>query len=160
MSDAAISKHLHAVRDIARVLDDLVIVPGTRLRVGLDPLIGLLPFVGDVVGATFSGYCILIALWAGAPLPVILRMMLNVSIDLFLGFIPVIGDMFDIAFASNRRNLTLLESYLASQQQTRASSLLVVGVVLVLCCALVLAMLMGLFVVLQIVARSLAIPLV
>lgn len=103
------SKDLDNARALARVLDTAVGIPGTKLRVGLDALLGLIPGAGDAVGAALSGYIIFAAARAGASKPVLMRMVGNVVVDTVFGAIPVLGDLFDIAFRSNSRNVALLE---------------------------------------------------
>lgn len=98
-------------RALARVLDSAVGIPGTRLRVGLDSLVGLIPGAGDVVGAAMSGYIVLAAVRLGAPKAVIYRMMGNVLVDTVIGAIPLLGDLFDVAFKANMRNVALLERF-------------------------------------------------
>jgi len=105
----ATSKNIESARALARVLDTAIGIPGTKLRVGLDALLGLIPGAGDAVGAALSGYIILAAARAGASRPVLLRMVGNVVVDTVIGAIPVLGDLFDVAFRSNTRNVALLE---------------------------------------------------
>ena len=105
----ATSKDLDNARALARVLDTAVGIPGTRIRVGLDALLGLIPGAGDAVGAALSGYIILAAARAGASRPVLARMIGNVVVDTVIGAIPVLGDLFDVAFRSNSRNVAILE---------------------------------------------------
>ena len=102
---------LRGLRTVVRMLDDLVPIPGTRFRFGLDPLIGLVPGAGDVAGALLSGYALLVAARLGAPPAVLVRMVGNIAIDTVVGAIPVVGDAFDFGWKSNRRNLALLERY-------------------------------------------------
>jgi hypothetical protein len=102
---------LRGLRTVVRVLDDLVPIPGTRFRFGLDPLIGLIPGAGDVAAALLSGYALLVAARLGAPPAVLVRMVGNIAIDTVVGAIPVVGDAFDFGWKSNRRNLALLERY-------------------------------------------------
>jgi hypothetical protein len=145
--------HLATARTLARLLDDLVSVPGTRLRFGVDPLLSLVPFLGDAVGTALSGYLVVIAARYGAPASVIARMVLNALIDLVFGIVPAIGDVFDFGWKANRRNLALLESYLTSPDRTSSASRWLVGVALlvlgsvcvltVVCAALVLRWLGG-----------------
>lgn len=100
---------LARVRTLARLLDSAVRVPGTNIRVGLDPLLGLVPGLGDVAGAAFAGYVILLGSQLGVPRAVVLRMVSNVAIDTIVGAVPVLGDLFDVAWKSNTKNLALLE---------------------------------------------------
>lgn len=106
---------LARARTLTRLLDSAARVPGTGIRFGLDPILGLIPGLGDVLGAVLSGYMVLIAQEAGASRTTILRMLANVAVDTFGGTIPLLGDAFDVAFKSNTRNLALLERTLGNQ---------------------------------------------
>jgi hypothetical protein len=107
----ATDRDLDKARALARVLDTAVGVPGTRLRIGLDAILGLIPGAGDAVSAALSGYIILAAARAGASKPVLLRMVGNVLLDTIIGAVPVLGDLFDVVFRSNARNVALLERH-------------------------------------------------
>jgi hypothetical protein len=123
--------HAERVRRLARVLDSAVGVPGTRVRFGLDAVLGLVPGVGDVVGAAAAGYIVLAAARLGAPATVLVRMLLNVAIDTVVGAVPLLGDLFDLGFRSNARNVALLERHLADPRGARAASRrVIVGVLL------------------------------
>jgi hypothetical protein len=95
-------------RQLARVMDDAVTVPGTRIGLGLDALIGLVPGIGDVVGSALSGVIVRDAIRARVPMVVLARMGLNLLIDALLGLVPGIGDVLDVAHRANRENLRLL----------------------------------------------------
>ena len=97
-------------------------IPGTGIRFGLDPLLGLIPGLGDVAGAAMGGYLVLLAGSLGAPTPDVLRMLSNVGIDAVVGAIPVIGDAFDFGWKANSRNLALLERFVAAPAATHAAS--------------------------------------
>jgi hypothetical protein len=130
----------HRLRRIAWLLDDLVRVPGTSRRFGLDPLLGLLPGGGDIAGGALSAYVVLAAARLGAPSSVILRMGWNIVVDTVLGAVPLLGDLFDASWKANRRNVALLESYLEQPGSARRSSRLVVAGVLVVIAAAVIGM--------------------
>jgi hypothetical protein len=104
-------RDLDNARALARILDSAVGVPGTKIRVGLDAILGLIPGAGDAVSAALSGYIILAAARAGASRPVLLRMVGNVVLDAVIGAVPVLGDLFDVAFRANARNVALLEHH-------------------------------------------------
>lgn len=95
---------------LTRMLDDVVRIPGTQIRIGLDGILGaLLPTAGDAITAIGSISLLALAVRQGVPTSVLLRMLLNIAIDAFIGAFPIIGDWFDFAFKSNRRNLELLK---------------------------------------------------
>lgn len=125
-------QELQGLRALTRLMDEALAVPGTRLRVGLDSLLGLIPGVGDVAGAAVSGYALLVAVRLGVPLPVLLRMLVNIGVDTVVGAVPFLGDLFDLGWKANRRNLRLLEQYLERPAATKRTSLGVVAAVAVL----------------------------
>ena len=105
---------------ISRVFDDLVEVPGTGRRVGLDPVLGFIPVVGDAASALAS-FCV-IAEAARFKLPpiVLARMVINAVVDLLIGAIPVLGDLFDFMAKANARNLALFRRYAADPGESTA----------------------------------------
>ena len=115
-------RQMERLRSLSRLLDSAFTIPGTRYRFGLDPLIGLVPGLGDAVSAVFSGYIILQASWLGAPRSVVTRMIANVALDTVVGWIPVLGDLFDVAWKSNLKNMALLEGHLQQPAAARAGS--------------------------------------
>jgi hypothetical protein len=118
---------LARARTLTRLLDSAAAIPGTGIRFGLDPLLGLIPGLGDVAGAALAGYLVLLAQRLGAPRAVLLRMLANVAVDTVGGTVPLVGDAFDVAFKSNTRNLALLERTLGEPtREKRASTLVVV----------------------------------
>ncbi len=122
---------LRSARVVARLLDDAIESPGTSWRIGVDPLVGLVPGIGDAVGAILSLWILLVGVRLGAPGSVVARMALNVAIDTVGGSIPIAGDVFDAAWKANLMNVRLLEAWLARPAEThRASGALVAGVLL------------------------------
>lgn len=119
---------LRRVQLVATLLDDAIAIPGTSFHIGIDPLVGLVPGIGDLLGAVASAYIILEAARAGAPGSVLIRMAANVGIDTIVGSIPVLGDAFDFGWKSNTRNARLLARHIESPAGTRrASTALVIG---------------------------------
>lgn len=102
------------VRVLGKLLDNSITVPGTGWKIGLDPIIGLIPGVGDLVGAVLSGYIILEAARAEVPTLTLARMLVNVGIDTLVGAVPALGDVFDAAWKANTKNVALLERHLSS----------------------------------------------
>lgn len=96
----------------ARVLDSQFRVPFTRIRFGLDPLIGLLPGVGDLIGMVLSLHLIIEAIRIGAGPLTVVRMLGNVLVETVVGVIPLVGDAFDVYWKANTRNMVILRSFL------------------------------------------------
>jgi len=137
------SPQLERLRRMARLLDSAIQVPGTQYRIGLDPIIGLVPGIGDVIGAIFSSFIIFQAARLGASRPMLVRMMGNVAMDTLVGEIPVLGDLFDFGWKSNTRNIALLEQHMGSPVAAKVASrrvLLLLGLGLVLLFAAVIAL--------------------
>jgi hypothetical protein len=103
---------IHNLEWVAWLMDRAFAIPGTRIRVGLDALIGLLPIGGDVLTGLVQAGLVLVALsHYKVPKTVAARMAANVLIDIAIGAIPLLGDLFDVAFKANTRNIQLLEPY-------------------------------------------------
>lgn len=132
------------LRQLAWLLDSSIGLPGTRFRIGLDGLIGLIPGVGDAIGALLSSYILAEAARLNVPKTVILQMGLNVLVDTVLGIIPILGDFFDMAWKANLRNIKLLEAYAENPRGVTTSSRLIVwAVALVLGVLIILIAVLG-----------------
>ncbi len=121
------------VQRLSKFLDNAIVIPGTSYRVGVDPLLGLVPGVGDYLGAFLSGYIVLEAARIGASRVTIIRMIFNVIVDTVSGLIPGLGDIFDIFWKANSRNMVLLQKQLESgERREKADWLFLGGLLLVL----------------------------
>jgi hypothetical protein len=132
------------VRVLARLLDNSIPIPGTPWKVGLDPIVGLIPGIGDLVGAVLSGYIVLEAVRAEVPTLTLLRMVVNVGIDTLLGAVPAVGDVFDAAWKSNTMNVGLLERHLSATSGAPRKSHNLLGVTVIAVILLVLILGAGL----------------
>lgn len=97
-------------------------MPGTGVRVGLDPILGLIPGVGDLATGAMGVYVLVVAAQAGVSRTVLVRMLANIGIDALVGAVPLLGDLFDAGFKANNRNVALLERSLARPLETRRAS--------------------------------------
>jgi hypothetical protein len=97
---------------LAHVLDDWFRIPGTPIRFGIDGLIGLVPFAGDILAGLASSIIVIAAWFRGVPYVTLARMVVNIAIDVLVGMVPLVGDVFDIAWKANRRNYKLLARHL------------------------------------------------
>ena len=109
--DERLPQDLVALRKFAFLMDQAFPIPGTNVRVGLDAVLGLIPGIGDVMGAVLSTWVIAGALRHRVPMRVIFRMISNVAIDLIFGAVPVAGDVFDFLYEENMMNMRLLEKH-------------------------------------------------
>ena len=105
-------KTLKRIRRIATLLDTAFGIPGTKFRIGLDPILGLIPGGGDLITASISAYMIYLATRFGLKKEEIGKMIGNVAIETFLGTVPLVGDVFDAYFKANIRNLEILEKHI------------------------------------------------
>jgi hypothetical protein len=108
--DALLARSLR----LARLLDTSLRIPGTRIRFGLDPILGIVPGLGDAVAALIGGYIVWAAARAGAPRVILGRMLANIAVDAIVGAVPVAGTIFDVAFKAHRRNARMLAEWAAS----------------------------------------------
>jgi hypothetical protein len=113
---------LERLRRLGHLLDDSIPIPGTRFRVGLESIVGLVPGVGDLVGGGFSLYLILQAARMGVPASLLARMGWNLLADAVVGSVPFLGDLFDAGFKANLRNLALLDGHVRSPVPSRRAS--------------------------------------
>ncbi len=115
-------RRLDRVRSLTRLLDSSIRIPGTGRTIGLDPLIGLVPWLGDAIGATLSAWLVWQSARLGATRATLVRMLWNVAVETLLGVVPLVGDLFDATWKANTRNLSLLERHLADPVATRSAS--------------------------------------
>ena len=106
---------LGRLRTVATLLDDSVPVPGTGRRVGLDPILGMLPIAGDLAAGVLSLSIVALSAWHGVRKRTLLRMLGNIAIDVCIGALPVIGDLFDAYWKANVRNVELAAAELERQ---------------------------------------------
>jgi hypothetical protein len=94
---------------LASLLDDVFRIPGTSIRFGIDPLLGLVPAFGDFI-CGLASFVIIFAAWQRQlPRVTVARMVVNVAVDSLVGSIPILGDAFDVTWKSNRKNMNLLQ---------------------------------------------------
>lgn len=122
------------VERIARLMDSKYQIPGTRLRFGLDPILGLIPIVGDAASALISGGLIMYMVRFGVSRKVVYLMLINTVLDATIGSIPVIGWVFDFFYKANNRNIKLLNEHYKEGKHTGSGTgvLITVAIVLVL----------------------------
>lgn len=117
-----VDSRIRFLRSLAWWMDAAVGIPGTRFRIGMDALIGLIPGIGDVTGLVVGSLILAEAVHRGAPPAVLTRMLWNLGRDAVVGTIPVLGDIHDVVFRANQRNMALLEEHCRDPRGTRAAS--------------------------------------
>ena len=125
---------LARLETLSRWMDNQFRIPGTSWRFGLDGLMGLVPYLGDMAGFVVSGFLMRTMVKKGAGPLLMLRMMWNYILDAVLGVVPFLGDLFDFGYKANRRNVALLKSYYAdgSIKPNASRSVAFLGVVFLL----------------------------
>ena len=112
---------LKRLQQMSHVLDKAIAIPGSNIRVGLDPIIGLLPGGGDVVTGLLSVYIVFEGARMGLPAPTLGRMGFNILLDVLSGMVPVLGDLFDVGWKANSQNVALIEKHVAAPKPSRAA---------------------------------------
>ncbi len=124
-------EHLLAIADIlAKVMDTSIRIPGTSWSIGLDPLLGLIPGIGDAIANLIGTVILGIATRLQIPRIVLTRMSLNLLINGTVGAVPIVGDIFSVWFRSHARNAALLrEAAQKPDRETHADWFYVVGII-------------------------------
>jgi hypothetical protein len=125
---------------ISTLLDSQFKIPGTNFKFGLDPLLGLIPFVGDASTFMVSGILIIYMSKYGVSKKVLILMMLNIILDAVVGGIPIIGSIFDFAYKANDKNIKLLKQhYHEGKHQGSGIGILITIVVVMLALLILIA---------------------
>ncbi len=117
------------LKQLAWILDSSIRLPG-GFRIGVDGILGLIPGLGDAVGAGLSSYIVVKAVRLNVPVIILIRMIINVGLELIIGVIPIIGDLFDFMYKANERNVRLINAHLDNPRRTRKQSRYIVLIVL------------------------------
>jgi hypothetical protein len=121
------------IKGIAYLLDEQFRLPGTNFRFGLDPIINLVPVLGDIPGFLISAGLLFAMARKGASNKLVVLMSINILLDTAIGGIPIIGQLFDFVFKSNTRNLRLMrEHYLEGKHQGSGKGTILIAVVVML----------------------------
>jgi Domain of unknown function (DUF4112) len=108
-------ERLNRLRNLSRLMDSSFQVPGLGIKFGLDPIVGVVPVLGDAVAAVVSLYILHQARTLGVSTSTLWKMFANIAIDFLVGEIPALGDVFDLVFKANQRNIKLIEQDLAAR---------------------------------------------
>jgi hypothetical protein len=119
LSDAGLAAALARLDRLAGLLDSAFVLPGTRMRIGADALLNLVPGLGTAVAKGLSAYLVYEAHRLGAPAGLKLRMLGNIGVDAAIGLVPVLGWVGDAFFRANARNMDLLRAHLDREVAAR-----------------------------------------
>ena len=138
------TQSLKLVEDVSRFLDSKFVIPGTNIRFGLDPVMSLIPVIGDLITLLISAGLIYTMHNQGASRKVVIKMMLNSTLDAAIGAVPLVGTFFDVFYRSNERNLKLMkEHYYEGKHQGSGNGILLL--ILAGCVILVAAAFYGMY---------------
>ena len=113
-------------------LDELIKIPGTNQKIGIDAIIGVIPILGDFIGVVFSTYIMYSGIKMGVSSKVLTKMAANIAIEFIIGWIPIIGDVFDILWKANKRNVELIEDATAEKQVNEKLNYLIMASLIIL----------------------------
>lgn len=119
-------------RKFAELLDSRFTIPGTKIKVGIDPILGLVSGIGDLASAFLSIYFMFYAAKSGAKSSVLIRMFVNILADLTIGAIPILGDIFDVTWKANLRNAKLLEKLEINPEELESQSKILIWILFLL----------------------------
>ena len=118
------------LKRLSHNLDEAITIPGTERKIGIDPIIGLIPGGGDLIGGVLSIYIMHAGIRMGVPRSVIIQMFGNIALEFIIGCIPIIGDLFDAMWKSNQRNVKLIEDSIISEEKNTIFGYLLIGVLI------------------------------
>ncbi len=130
---------LKRMRQLTKLLDNAIAIPGTKQRIGLDPILGLIPGGGDTLSAALSGYIIIEAARIGLPRSALTRMVINIFLDTVVGSLPFFGDIYDTVSKANVRNMQIVESHIKAPQPSAKVDRLFIGLLILVIIMLALA---------------------
>jgi Domain of unknown function (DUF4112) len=145
LSASTISKIAH-LRSVSNFWDNALRVPGTKMRIGLDSVMGVFPLGGDALGIILSCYILFYAVQFQIPTTVLIRMVVNIALDGAIGVVPILGDLFDTTWKANSRNVDLLEAHIQDRTLSRKTNFLILLVLwaIVIIIAIVIAIIAAL----------------
>ena len=122
-------------------LDDSIKIPGTNQKIGIDAIIGIIPILGDFIGAIFSTYILYSGIKMGVSSKIVKKMAINIAIEFIIGSIPIIGDIFDALWKANKRNVELIEEATLENQEKYRLNYLIMASLIILILVLILVFL-------------------
>ena len=121
---------LNRLKRLSEKLDDSITIPGTERKIGIDPIIGLIPVGGDLIGGVISLYIMRSGIKMGVPRETIIRMFVNVVLEFLIGCLPIVGDLFDATWKSNQRNVKLIENSVMADEENTIFGYFLIGILI------------------------------
>ena len=134
-------ERLLRLRRLSERLDETFTIPGTNYKIGIDPLIGAIPVIGDLIGAILSTYIVYSGIKMGASPKVVRKMVTNIVIEFIIGSAPLIGDVFDFFWKANKKNVELIEEIKHLDEETNKLNYLIIAALVIAVTGLVIAIL-------------------
>ena len=141
MNEEINEEKLIRLKLLSKRLDNNFTIPGTKAKIGLDPIMGAIPIIGDLIGALLSTYIMYSGIKMGVPRSVVAQMATNIALDFTIGWIPIIGYIFDIIWKSNKRNVKLIEEAMMAKEEGDKTNYLIIGALLIILIIIILAIL-------------------
>ena len=113
-------------------LDDLIKIPGTNRKIGIDAIVGVIPILGAFIGVIFSTYIMYSGIKMGVSSKIVIKMATNIAIEFIIGSIPIIGDIFDALWKANKRNVELIEEATIENQENYNLNYLIMASLIIL----------------------------
>ena len=123
-------ERLSRLKRLSEKLDDSITIPGTERKIGIDPIIGLIPVGGDLIGGVISLYIMRSGIKMGVPRETIIRMFVNVVLEFLIGCLPIVGDLFDATWKSNQRNVKLIENSVMVDEENTIFGYFLIGILI------------------------------
>lgn len=120
-------EELTYLKQYAKLLDSKFRIPGTDMTFGIDPLLGLIPGLGDLIGYGFSAVLLYSAFKKGVKGEVLIKMLGNIGLDALVGMVPILGTVFDFVYKANTRNYQLLTEFVEEDKHSRSAWPFVLG---------------------------------
>ena len=122
-------------------LDNSIKIPGTNQKIGIDAIVGIIPILGDFIGAIFSTYILYSGIKMGVSSKIVKKMATNIAIEFIIGSLPIIGDIFDALWKANKRNVELIEEATLENQENYKLNYLIMASLIILILVLILVFL-------------------
>ena len=122
-------------------LDNSIKIPGTNQKIGIDAIVGIIPILGDFIGAIFSTYILYSGIKMGVSSKIVKKMATNIAIEFIIGSIPIIGDIFDALWKANKRNVELIEEATVENQENYRQNYLIMASLIIIILGLILVFL-------------------